>query len=215
MKRDYRTLFGVLLIAGGLLLGLQQFGYLQGDWNDAVFAGVWLLGALFFFDLYRQDRNQWWFGLVAFVLGGLAATNLLSLFFPTIGNAIGGGIFLAAIGTGFIVAYRRDTTNNWWALIPAGVMFSLATISILNDLPVELPFESGGLLFIGLGLTFLLLTRITVAGEPLSWGFFPAIPLLLLGIFVSFGRAASWSYIWPALIILFGLYFLVDAMRKR
>lgn len=214
MQRDYRSLLGILLIAGGLLLGAQQLGYLRGDWSDAVFAGLWALGALFFFDLYRRDRSQWWFGLVAFILGGLAASNLLSLAFPALGDAIGSGIFFGAMALGFILVYRRDS-NNWWALIPAGVMLSLGAISVADELPFQLPFDEGGLLFIGIGLTFLVLTQINVAGERLTWAIYPAIPLILFGIFVAFGRSASWNVVWPVLIIVFGLYFLVDAMRKR
>ncbi len=214
MQRDYRSLLGIFLIAGGVLLGAQQLGLLRGDWSDAVFAGLWGLGALFFFDLYRRDRNQWWFGLVAFILAGLAVGGLLSLFFPAIGDAIGGAIFFGAMAFGFILVYRRDS-NNWWALIPAGVMLSLAAISVADDLPFQLPFDEGGLLFIGIGLTFLVLTQIKVAGENLSWAIYPAIPLILFGLFVAFGRSASWNVLWPVLIIIFGLYFLVDAMRKQ
>jgi hypothetical protein len=214
MQRDYRSLLGIFLIAGGLLLGAQQFGLVSGDWSDAVFAGLWALGALFFFDLYRRDRNQWWFGLVAFILAGLAVSGLISLFFPAVGDAIGGAIFFGAMATGFILVYRRDS-NNWWALIPAGVMLSLAAITVVDDLPIQLPFDEGGLLFLGMGLTFLVLTQIKVAGERLAWAIFPAIALLLFGVFVAFGRSASWNIVWPSLIIIFGLYFLVDAMRKR
>lgn len=214
MQRDYRTLFGVLLIGAGALLALQQFGYLQGDWNDALFAGLWALGSLYFYDLYRQNKAQWWFGLVAFILGGLAVTNALDLILPPVGDVIGGGLFLGAIGVGFIIAYRRSP-ENWWALIPAGTLFSLALISILNDLPLDLPFDPGGILFIGIGLTFLALTQITANGEKLSWAFFPAIPLFALGMFVSFGRAETWNLIWPSLLVLVGAYFLIEAIRKR
>lgn len=214
MQRDYRTLFGILLIVAGGLLVLQQFGYLQGDWNDALFAGLWALGALYFYDLYRQNKNQWWFGLVAFILGGLAVTNALDLIVPPVGDVLGGGIFLGAIGVGFIIAYQRSP-ENWWALIPAGTLFSLALVSMANDLPVDLPFDPAGILFIGIGLTFLALTQITANGEKLSWAFFPAIPLLALGLFVGFGRAETWNLIWPSLLVLLGAYFLVEALRKR
>lgn len=213
MKRDYRTLFGLLLIGGGVLLALQQFNVLRGDWNDAIFTSLWALAALYFFDLYNQNRPQWWFGLVAFIFGALAVTHALDLFFPAIGDAIGGAIFLGGIGAGFIIAYRRNPAN-WWAIIPAGVMFTLALISVANDLPYQWPFETGGVLFIGIGLTFLILTQIRVDGERLSWAIFPAIPLLALGLIVGLGDQASWDYIWPTLIILFGLYFLISSLRK-
>jgi hypothetical protein len=214
MKRDYRTLFGLLLIVAGVLLVLQQYNYIQGEWSDAIFAGLWGLAALFFFDVFRRDRNQWWFGMLALILAGIAANHVLDLFFPPLGDVLGGAFFLGAIGIGFLVAYRRSPAN-WWAVIPAGVMFSLATISIVNDLPITLPFESGGLLFIGLGLTFLYLTQLKVEGERLSWAIYPAIPLLLLGVFVGFRQADTWEFVWPSLIILLGLVFLVEAFRKR
>ncbi|MEX1143548.1 MAG: hypothetical protein WEC16_01810 [Anaerolineales bacterium] len=214
MKRDYRSLFGLLLILGGVLLILQQYDYLQGEWSDAVFAGLWALGALFFYDMFSRDRAQWWFGMVSLILAGIAANHVLDLFFPAFGAAIGGALFLAAIGIGFLIAYRRNAAN-WWAIIPAGVMFTLATISVVDDLGTELPFETGGLLFVGIGLTFLFLTQLRVDGERLSWAIFPAIPLLILGIFVGLGQDASWGYIWPALLIVLGAYFLIDALRRR
>lgn len=214
MKRDYRTLFGLLLILGGVLLVLQQYNYLQGEWSDAVFAGLWGLGALFFYDIFQRDRAQWWFGLVALILAGIAVNHILDLFFPPLGEALGGAFFLGAIGIGFLVAYRR-TPGNWWAVIPAGVMFTLAVISVVDNLGAQLPFETGGLLFIGIGLTFLVLTQLRVDGERLSWAIYPAVPLVIFGLLVGFRRAESWNFIWPSLIILLGLYFLLEALRKR
>lgn len=214
MKRDYRTLFGALLVAAGVLLGLQQFGLLQGNWGDAVFVGLWGLGALFFYDLYEQNREQWWFGLVALIFGGLAASSALDLLVPPIGRAIGGAVFLGAIGAGFILVYRREASN-WWALIPAGVMFTLALITILDELPFMSGFDSGGILFIGIGLTFMALTQIPgAAGESLSWAYFPAIPLLILGGLLLLGSSTAWPFIWPVFIIGLGVYFLYQSLRR-
>lgn len=212
--RNYRTLFGLVLIVAGVLLALQQFNYLQGNWSDALIGGLAALAAIYFLDVYRKDRAQWWFGMLAFIFLGLAINNLLDVFAPALGDAIGGVIFLAAIGIGFLIAFLHSSAN-WWALIPAGVMFSLASVAVFDDLGTSLPLNSGGLLFIGLGLTFLILTRVNVNGERLNWAIFPAIPLLIFGLFVGFGSASLWNYIWPSLIILFGLYFLVSAIRKR
>ncbi len=214
MKRDYRTIFGLLLILAGVLVGLQQFNLLQGSWGDAVFVGLWALAALYFYDMYRKNENQWWFGLLTLIFGSMALGSGLDLVLPGIGDAIGGAIFLGAIGLGFLLVYWRFH-GNWWALIPAGVMFTLAIIAIVDALPFEMPFESGALLFLGIGITFLVLSRIQVKGENLSWAIFPAVPLLLLGILIGFGTASSWNYVWPALIILFGVYFLVEAFRRK
>ena len=214
MFKDMRTLFGAYLIIAGILIGLQQFGFLGGEWDEIFFGGLWALGAIYFAGLYRQNRTQWWFGFVALLLAGLTLANLLDLLVPAIGNLVGGAIFLGMIGVGFLVAYSRNKSS-WWAIIPAGVMFSLAAVSIADALPEKLPFDEGGLLFLGIGLTFLVLSFVTVNGERLSWGIFPAIVLIGFGLFVALGQAAAWNIIWPSLLILFGLYFLVNSLLRR
>jgi hypothetical protein len=212
MFKDMRIVFGIFLILAGIAAGLQQFGVLGGQWNDALFVGLFAIAAVYFYNRYRENQVHWWFGLLALLLAGLSISNLLDIFLPTVGEIISGAIFLGAIGAGFLIAYLRNRAN-WWAIIPAGVMFSLAVVSVADSLP-GLPFDSGGLLFFGMGLTFLVLSFMTAGGQRLSWGIFPAIVLIAFGFFVGFGQAASWNYIWPALIILFGLYFLVSSLRR-
>ena len=213
MDKNFNTIFGILLIAAGVLLGLQQFGYLSGNVGDAIFTGVWAIGAIYFANLYLRDRMQWWFALIAFILASMTLTNLLNLLVPSLGDNIGGAIFLGAIGAGFLVAYARQRAN-WWAIIPAGVLFTLAVISVVDNFPGVLPFESGALLFFGIGLTFLTISFMNIEGQRFSWALIPAIVLIAFGVFVGFGQTASWNIIWPALIILFGAYFLVSSLRK-
>ena len=214
MSKNFNTIFGILLIVAGSLLALQQFGYLGGNVGDALFTGLWALGAIYFGNMYLRDRAQWWFALIALVLAGLTLTNLLDLFLPPVGEVIGGGLFLGAIGAGFLVAYARQRSN-WWAVIPAGVLFTLAIISIVDDLPgTPLPFDSGALLFFGIGITFMVISFLNVEGQRLSWAMIPAIVLIAFGLFVGFGQAESWNYIWPSLIILFGIYFLITSLRR-
>lgn len=213
MGKNFNSVFGVLLIVAGVLLGLQQFGYLGGSVGDALFTGLWALGAIYFANQYLRDRMQWWFALIAFILASMTLTNLLNLFVPNLGETIGGGIFLGAIGAGFLVAYARQRVN-WWAIIPAGVLFTLAIISVFDNLPGVLPFETGALLFFGIGLTFLAISFMNIEGQRFSWALVPAIVLIAFGFFVGFGQAQSWNYIWPSLIILFGAYFLITSIRK-
>jgi hypothetical protein len=216
MSKNFNSIFGVLLIVGGVLLGLQQFGILGGNVGDALFTGLWVIGALYFGNLFLQDRAQWWFALIALILGSWAVSGFLDLVLPgfAIGDTIGGALFLGAIGAGFLVAYTRQRSN-WWAVIPAGVLFTLAFISIVDGFPgLTLPFESGSLLFFGLGLTFMVLSFMNVEGQRLSWALIPAVVLVAFGLFVGFGEAASWSIIWPSLIILFGAYFLLTSFRR-
>lgn len=214
MGKNFNTVFGILLILAGSLLALQQFGYLGGNISDALFTGLWALGAIYFGNMFLQNRSQWWFALIALILGSRAVSGLFDLVLPDFGVDIGGALFFGAIGAGFLVVYRRQASN-WWAIIPAGVLFTLAIISIVDDLPgTPLPFDSGGLLFFGIGLTFLVLSFINAEGQRLSWASIPAVVLIAFGFFVGFGEAASWNFIWPSLIILFGAYFLITSLRR-
>lgn len=212
MGKNFNSIFGILLILAGVLLGLQQFGYLGGTVGDALFTGLWTLGAVYFGNIFLQNRTQWWFALIALVLGSWAVSGILDLLVPNLGMDVGGAIFLGAIGAGFILAYTRDRSN-WWAIIPAGVLFTLAVIALIDDLP-GLPFESGALLFFGIALTFLALSFISVDGQRFSWALIPAAVLFAFGLFVGFGEEESWNLIWPGMIILVGAYFLVTSMRR-
>jgi hypothetical protein len=213
MERNSRTLFGSLLIIAGVLLLLQRLNFIGGQWNDAVFAVLYGLGVIYFAQMYRADRSRWWPGLLAFILAGVTIGNLLEIFLPGQADNYAGSVVLFMIGLGFLLIYLSNRIN-WWANIPSGVMFSLTAVTLLEELSPRIGFEAAGLLFIGLGLTFLSLYFLRVEGQQLSWAVFPAIPLIIFGLFVSFEQREAWNFIWPAVIILFGVYFLVGSLRR-
>src|SRR3990172_9548139 len=205
MKGNYRVIFGLLLILAGILLGLQQLNLIPGGWND-VFGGILFgVGFAFFLTTYLGNRSQWWAALLSFIFLGLTLSNLSEIFLPGFGD-IGGSLFLFMIGFGFLFVYYVDRMM-WWAVIPGGVMLSLTAVTLAEEVVQLRGIESGGLLFIGLGLTFLALTFLKVEGQPLSWGIFPALALLIFGFFITFNQANVWSYLWPLFIILLGVYF--------
>jgi hypothetical protein len=214
ITRNSRTIFGGLLILAGVLILLQQLGYIGGGAGDAIFTGLFALGALHFYGRYREDPESWWLAMIAFVLAAFAVEGLLDLFLPAVGRAIGGALFFIFLGTAFLIAFLRNNLH-WWAVIPAGVMYSLAAVTVVDDVFRGLPIESGGILFLGIGLTFLALTFIRVNDERMSWGIFPAVFMIAFGLYVSFGEQAAWNVIWPSILILVGGYFLVDALIKR
>jgi len=43
-----------------------------------------------------------------------------------------GPVFLVAVGLPFLYLYLRNE-KNWWVIIPAGVMITLAVIAALNS----------------------------------------------------------------------------------
>ena len=71
------------------------------------------------------------------------------------------------------------------------------------------------MLFLGLGLTFLILSFLRTGQGRIKWAIYPAIILLAFGIVLSFTGTPLWNYVWPALIIVAGLYFLLTAFFRR
>ena len=214
MQRNYRTLFGVVLILAGSLLLAQRNGLIGGDWNDAILTLVFGVGTIYFASLFFESRSRWWAALVAFIFLGITAENLLEIFFPSVPGFYSGASILFLMGVGFLAVYFLDR-QMWWAIIPSGALLSLTGVVIFDEVGSGLPFDTAGILFVGLGLTFLVLYFLPVDGPRLTWAIYPALALVAFGLFVGVGERELWDVIWPALIVLLGLYFVWGAFRRR
>jgi hypothetical protein len=213
MYKNYRTLFGVVLIFAGILLFAQQAGYIGGQWDDALLTLVFGAGTIYFASFYFNDKNKWWPALVAFLLFGVTAANLLEIFLPNVGGGYAGPLLLFTFGIGFLSVFAINR-QNWWAIIPGGALLSLTGVTLIDEFGGNLPIEAAGVLFIGLALTFLVLYFLPVEGQKLKWAIFPALSLLVFGLFVGFGEEDLWNLIWPAMIVILGIYFIFGAVRK-
>lgn len=213
MFKDYRNILGLILIVGGVLLGLQQLGIVSGGALDALFTAAFALTAIMFATIYFGNSSQWWAALAALILTGLTLTSAISIFFPALEDSVGGPIFLLMMSIGFLVVYLTNRIM-WWAIIPGGVLLSLSLVAFLDSSPNDLGFDPAGILFLGMGITFLIVSRLSYNGQRLSWGIFPAIPLLILGLFVGLGSSSMWNIAWPIVLIVLGLYFVFTTLRK-
>ncbi|HEX7434598.1 MAG TPA: hypothetical protein VF326_13180, partial [Anaerolineaceae bacterium] len=95
-----------------------------------------------------SDRSKWWAAIPGFTLAGIAASSLL---LDRLGW--GGLVFLGGIGVGFWAIYLASR-DRWWAIIPGGVLLTLGLTSVMSD--AFGVTNSGGVFFVGLGLTFVL-----------------------------------------------------------
>ena len=206
-----RVFWGVVLILVGVLFLLQQvfsipFG---GLFIALLFAAG---GAVFLYFLVK-DRSKWWAAIPGFVLLGLGALIGISSLLPGVGNRIGGSIFLAFIGLGFLVVYllRKD---QWWPIIPAGVLFTLAVVAGIRG-GGEL---NGAIFFLGVGGTFAALGLHPLAKTE-KWHWIPAGICLGLGVLILIlsgalvQTAAGW--IGAIVLILSGGYFVVRALTRK
>jgi len=151
MKRDQATIiWGVALVLAGLLFLFQSLGWL-GNVGDVVWAlGFGLAGAVFC-GVFVHNRAQWWAIIPGLSLLGLAALVGLGAADGQLADIIGAPIFLGAIGASFWVVYLTQRTF-WWAIIPGGVLLSVALMVFLEGL--NLPYDFAFVLMLGIAATF-------------------------------------------------------------
>ncbi len=121
--------------------------------------------------------------------------------------------FWAFIGLSFLVVYlmRRDS---WWAIIPAGVLFTLALVAWVAQYN---GFASGATFFLGIALTFAILGLMPIGRNEKCPGscryLCPSGNPLMLGSGSFLNTAAG--LIWPAILVLGGGFLIVRTFIKK
>ena len=196
---DPRLLLGGLFILGGVLALLGAMDVISNA--GGIFWGlIFAAGGVFFLYIVLTDRNNWWAAFPAFTLFGLAASL----------EAYKGLVFFLGISLGFWWVYFTGT-ERWWAIIPGGVLLTLGVVSALDNM---LGDNGGGLFFLGLGLTFVLVA-VLPGGSGRSWALIPGVVLLLFGAIQETSLSGITGYIWPAVLILLGGFFILRFFRNR
>lgn len=203
-------LWGSLLIVAGVLFLIQEIFKVQ---LGSIFWGLLLaLGGVFFTMIYINNRLNWWALIPGTTLIGVGLATLLGVVLPNVGDALSGVFVLGGIGAGFTAVYLSDR-RQWWAIIPAGVMFTLAIISILDELLTDL--GTGGLIFFGLGITFAVLALLPIEQGRMRWAWAPAIVLVVMGLLVTAAAEELLVYLGPAALILGGLFIILRTASLR
>lgn len=200
-----RVLWGLLLILAGILFLLNSSGTITiGEFLWAIILSI---GGLAFLSVFFSDRQQWWALFPAFglLIGGTIL--FMENAFPGLPGDIGGAVALGGIGLAFLFIFLSNL-KNWWALIPAGVLFSLMAMFLLGS-------ESGGVFLIGLGLTFGVLGLVPTEHGRMRWAFIPGLVLILVGLFVTLAAFNLFSLLWPLGLIGGGLLIIYFVLKTR
>lgn len=208
-----RITWGLLLILTGAIFLLQNLNVIPQ--NPTVWGVLFGLGAIYFLFGYLSSQENWWAAIPAFVLIGLTMMALWNVL-PTrnVPEDLSAAIFLGMIGLGFIAVYLR-APKQWWAIIPAGALISIAGVVALEALIAEPgPVEIGGVLFIGMGVTFLLVFLLPSAGGRRGWAIWPAISLLLFGGLITAAATDLLGVLWPVGLILAGLLVILRGFKR-
>lgn len=228
-------IIGIVLVLIGVLMLLDALGLASGA--ALIWTVIFAAGGAAFLHAFLQNRDEWWAAIPAGVLIGLAFVTAWNQLMPASAERWSGSLFLLCMGSGFIAVYWREH-RNWWALIPGGVMWTLAIVSALP--PATDGMISASVLFLGLAATFaslaLLPTGVVIeaapgevvpgsAGqaapggqEPMKWPLIPAAVLAVFGLLFAIQASTLINianFAVPVALVLAGLYLMFHAFRVR
>lgn len=210
---ESRLLWGGLLIFGGVLFLLQNLNIIPG-FGDLFWALLLGLGGVFFLSIFFTNRQNWWALIPGIILLCVAGLIVLEFISPQASELWGGSLILGGIGLSFAIIYLLNP-GNWWSIIPAGVMLSLAVIiGLENFFPEDL---TGGLFLIGLGLTFaaVALSLRRGARPAFVWAWIPAGVLTLIGLLIVASKGDFSEYVLPAILIIGGGALVLYTLKPR
>jgi len=188
------------LLPGLPLLFMGGAAIVSAFWprfDDLIGVGFLVGIGLAFIITFLLHNHYWWALIPGVIMTGIGASTLVNFLLPqTNGNWIS-FIILGSIGLAFFFVYLNDR-RNWWALIPFGVMISVAVLVLTGVV---------GYLFIGMGLTFAFIPLLT--GPENWWGWIPAGILGVLGMsFLFFSPTTSGigKFFLPVILIVIGIF---------
>lgn len=206
---ESRLLWGGLLILAGVLLLVENLRIF--DLGDIFWVILFAVAGIFFISFFIQQRSNWWALIPGITLISLGVLVLLNWLAPEFGDFWGGSIVLGGIGISFLLVYLVER-ENWWAVIPGGVLLTLALVAALDT------FNSGmgtaGVFFLGLGLTFAILALLPNPQGEMRWAWIPAGVLLAAGTVFLFISEDLFVYFWPVALIGVGGLLILRALRR-
>ena len=203
----FPIVIGLLLILSGVVFLLNNLNIISLNW-EALMGPLFALGGLVFLVVFILDTENWWALIPGMALIGLGLTIFMGQ--GNFASAWSGGVFLGMLALSFWLIYAFHPIN-WWAVIPGGVLMTLAAVSVI-------PGESnliGGIFFLGIGLTFGLLYLLPNPMGKLKWALIPAGILAVFGVLVMLGSTGLLNYVWPVALLLGGGAILVRALLKK
>jgi len=209
-KRVLNLIWGGLLILIGIFLLLLTTNVIDIRFDTSWLFGIlFLIGFIFFMAVYfSARREQFWPLIPGITMLGLA----LLILSEKIGlqGQIGAGLFMLFIGLSFLAVYVFHR-ENWWAIIPAGMVGSVSLVILFGDI------LGVGLMFLGMGATFIALYFVLAPTEERHW--WPLVPggiLAFMGLlFLFFQRGEFGNFILPVALIIIGIVLIINSMKKK
>ncbi len=209
-KRMMNLVWGILIVILGVILLLITTETISINVNAA-----WLFGILFVFSFlifmglyFSMHRSQFWPLIPGIISLGLALL-ILGEEIGLKGN-VAPGMFILFIGLSFLVVaiFHKE---EWWAIIPAGMVGSVSLVIFFGDT------VGVGLMFAGMGLTFIGLYFVLLNTEEKHW--WPLIPggiLAFMGfLFLFFGEVGFGKFVLPVALIIVGTILVIKHIKTQ
>ena len=199
---------GILLLVIGVLLLLSNLDIVTLD-LESLIGPLLVGGGLIFILVFITNTDAWWALIPGFTLIGVGINIFMSPWLGENEGRVTAAIFFGSIGLPFLLIYISNH-RLWWALLPGGVLLTISVTQLVPDSPALM----GGIFFLGLAITFGLLYLLPKPSGKLKWALYPAGILLLVGIFITLEATNLLAYIGPLVLLAFGVYVIVRALRK-
>jgi len=206
-RQDWRLLippYIMLAVAGIAALGISNL--LEGE---ILASTVLLLVAIPFLVVFLLNRGNWWALIPSWVL-----LSISLMIFLLDQNILSGGIVplfvLSSIGLPFLVVYLLNR-ENWWALIPAyimfdvGIMVALIDARLLNDLAIP------AYVMFSIALPFFFVYLINRKNW---WALIPGGITAVIGLGFFAGTDLA-KYVIPAVLLIAGIWVLSRSFTKK
>ncbi len=211
MKRSKASVFwGAGLLLMGVLLLLQNLRVLP-NLVETIWLGLFGVCGATFIGVYLADRQRWWALIPGGALLGIAAIFAMEAFFPGHG-ALTGIVFLLALSGTFLAVFFFHR-ENWWAVIPGGVLFTVALVVLLEEFVSGL--ETASVMMLGLAATFAVLSRVETPQGRMRWPLIPAAVLLSFGLLLLASSVGWATWAISLLLILGGAYMALRSLPRR
>jgi hypothetical protein len=214
MKNNaWRVILGAVLVIFGAMALMQNFtnisfeGSLWGVFVALLFGAV---GAGFLVTFVQNRTVNWWAIIPGMTLVGLALLVLLGML-NVKPDKILPVVFMGSIGASFLIVYFNDH-KKWWALIPGGVVSSIAVL---------IPFADSSswpavIFFGGIAATFgLVALTASPTEKPRTWAWWPAGVLAVLAVIAASTSSPLEGIIWPVMLIGAGLVMVAYTLVKK
>lgn len=205
--------WGGLLIIGGALWLVDATDALSI--SPLVVAIFFALAGIGFAVDVARDPGSWWAAIPAGALLGLAALIAL-VESTTVADEWGASMLLAGGGLGFLAAYLR-AREQWWTLIPAGVLASVAII--VASVPIVERGEGIAVVVLTLlAVILVVLALVPIRGSRMWW---PLVPAGILGIVAAFlandsvEALEAFDWVSPAALLVIGVFVVIRALSGR